>query len=180
MFPNETNSGLLQRAPLSPPPGNIRVATDARSFPQDSFTSYDGIEEKVASSIMDYMDSVFFLQFPLHGPIATIGGRGWLLWMLMHVRPFQIITNALCAQCHRSLQFGPSRTNLKFAQEREVEESLSHLLSELSHHIGRVNLQKMDFREGKFGILACTVQLIFLEVIISHTIQRWLNGIAWI
>lgn len=166
MLPNETNSGLLQMVPLSPPPSMLPIAADLRSFPQDSF-AYDSIEEKVASSIMDYMDSVFFLQFPLHSPVATIGGRGWLLWMLIHVKPFQIITHALCTECHRSLQGRSSRTDPKFAQERGAEESFSHLLSELSHHIGQVNLQNADVREGKIGILACTVQLIFLEVIIN-------------
>jgi len=172
-FSENTNTAFIQETGLSPPPTEISITNKGRSLSLDSSTSQISIEERNISSIMNYMDSVFFLQFPLQGPLPTKGGRGWLLWILIHVRPLQIITGALCAQCHGSQRFPPSSTNFDSAHENEFEER-SLLLSELNQYVGRVSAQDMDVREGKIGILACTVQLIFLEVMqlnISHVMQ---------
>jgi len=172
-FSEDTNTASIQQTGLSPPFREISITNRGRSHSLDSSASRISIEERNISSIMNYMDSVFFLQFPLQGLLPTKGGRGWLLWILIHVRPLQIITGALCAQCHGSQHFPTSSTNFDSAHDNEFEER-SLLLSELNQYVGRVSAQDTDVREGKIGILACTVQLIFLEVMqlnISHVMQ---------
>ncbi|KAH8592114.1 fungal-specific transcription factor domain-containing protein [Bisporella sp. PMI_857] len=161
---NDSESLALHKFAPSSSPSKSSPDKDARKLSQISYMFPAGFEEKGISSIMDYMDSVFFLQFPLHGPLPTVGGRGWLLWMLIHVRPFQIITDALCTQCHRSLHFPPTRIRSDNTHENEVDKISSLLLSELNQYIDRVSLQDSEFREGKIDILVCTIQLIFLEV----------------
>ena len=170
---DDINSAILPKtAPTTPT--NISVETKKRCLSLDSTTFCDDAVQIGTSSIMDYMDSVFFLQFPLHGPLAAVGGRGWLLWILIHVRPFQVITDALCAQCHRSLQSQTNHTSSNYVHDNVIEKNLSLLLSELNQYVGRVSLQDTNVREGKVGILACTIQLIFLEVRIQQLLLHLL------
>ena len=168
-FGDISSAFLPKTSPVTPLP-DLSIEPKKRCYSLDSTALCEELAEIGATSIMDYMDSVFFLQFPLHGPLPAPGGRGWLLWILIHVRPFQVITDALCSQCHRSLQSQPSHTSPNYTLDSERDKGLSLLLSELNQYVGRVSLQDSNLREGKIGILACTIQLIFLEVNYSYNL----------
>jgi hypothetical protein len=107
--------------------------------------------------LMHFLDDLFPLQFPLYKPSALEGGRGWLLPLLLRVKPLY----------HAALTFGAyyrtvalptisqsSRVAAKIERGKHFEICIRSLNQFAKH--------SCPYR--KLGIVTTVVQLTFYEV----------------
>ncbi|KAF7954140.1 hypothetical protein EAE96_005272 [Botrytis aclada] len=123
-----------------------------------------------ANLLMHYLDIVFPLQFRFYRPLASEGGRGWLLSILLHTRPLYHAALSLSAYhqsaYHQSAMYtrNGSKTSDNILEDLEKHHCLA--LVGLRQHIDRLSLEIGSGRtKTKVEILACMICLISFEVL---------------
>ncbi|KAF7908754.1 uncharacterized protein EAF01_004509 [Botrytis porri] len=124
--------------------------------------NYHGRE---ASLLMHYLDIVFPLQFRFYRPLASEGGRGWLLSILLQTKPLYHAALSLSAY-HQSAT--SSESGSKISDNILVDLQKHHCLAlvGLRQHIDRLRLEiGLGRTKTKVEILACMIFFISFEVL---------------
>ncbi|THV45537.1 hypothetical protein BGAL_0477g00070 [Botrytis galanthina] len=123
---------------------------------------YHGLE---ANLLMHYLDIVFPLQFRFYRPLASEGGRGWLLSILLHTRPLYHAALSLSAYHQSAMYSGnESKTSGNILEDLQKHHSLA--LVGLRQHIDRLSLGiGLGRTKTKVEILACMICLISFEIL---------------
>ena len=109
--------------------------------------------------LMQFLDNVFPLQYPMYRPGISDGGRGWLLALLVRTKPLYHAALALSA-CHRRtmiLGMSSCRTAALVQQEKHLEICIQLLKS--ASESGQYYCPK-----NGLGLATAVVQLVFFEV----------------
>lgn len=124
--------------------------------------------------LMHFLDVVFYLQYPMYKSSVHEGGRGWLLSLLLNTRPLYHAALALSAY-HRGTILLASKRNANHAATLvEQERHLAMCFSNFQIQIKNVHQFVRDKNPGEcLGVLACVVQLIFLEVRIGFCLKSF-------
>jgi C6 transcription factor Pro1 len=159
-IPGSSNSALLGR------PGTTRL------FPCEVTVLHPELETIL---LMHYLDVIFPLQFPFYQPSTADGGRGWLLALLLQSRPLYDAALSL-ADWHwnATMRHDPVQRSLNRGEtvEQGRENGFGYdkqlyvrAIAGLRSRIDILSQKGPD--EGlkdSIEVLACIVQLIFLEV----------------
>ncbi|KIV96457.1 hypothetical protein PV10_00327 [Exophiala mesophila] len=116
-----------------------------------------------SSHLMHYLDHVFPLQFPMYKPEGQLGGRGWLLSIILNNVPLYHATLALGAYHQRAtIPVHTSHRTYRAAtlvqQEQHLEICIKAFNQFASNHCPKSAL----------GINTAVVQLIFFELFTGH------------
>lgn len=123
---------------------------------------------------MHYLDNVFPLQFPMYKPSVLEGGRGWLMALLLKMKPLYHATLALSSYHRRKVALREASHHMcQVASVIEQEKHLATCLAEFQQIIRSINesLQTSTCAKKGTGVLALIVQLIFFEVFIFEFYQ---------
>ncbi|KAF5876912.1 putative regulatory protein [Botrytis fragariae] len=118
-----------------------------------------------ANLLMHYLDIVFPRQFRFYRPLASEGGRGWLLSILLRTRPLYHAALSLSAY-HQSATYTGIGSK---ASDNILEDLQKHhclALVGLRQHIDRLSLEiGLGRTKTKVEILACMICLISFEAL---------------
>lgn len=107
---------------------------------------------------MNFLDHVFPLQFPMYKPGILEGGRGWLLALLLRMKPLYHAALALSVHHRRTTMLAkisdPCRVALLVEQERHLE-----ICIKLVNMFAQGGCPK-----NGLGIVNAVIQLVFFEV----------------
>jgi hypothetical protein len=120
---------------------------------------------------MHYLDNVFPLQFPMYKPSILEGGRGWLMALLLKMKPLYHATLALSSYHRRKVALSETSHHMcQVASVIEQEKHLATCLGEFQRLMRSINesLQVSACPQGGMSVMALVVQLIFFEVFTSH------------
>ncbi|KAF7933920.1 uncharacterized protein EAE98_003629 [Botrytis deweyae] len=118
-----------------------------------------------ANLLMHYLDIVFPLQFRFYRPLASEGGRGWLLSILLHTKPLYHAALSLSA-CHQSAMYSGSGSKTSDNILEDLQKHHCLALVGLRQHIDRLSLEiGLGRTKTKVEILACMICLISFEVL---------------
>jgi len=106
---------------------------------------------------MHFMDTVFPLQFPAYRPKAQEGGRGWLLSLLLHIKPFYHIALALSTFHRRTITQSDLSHSSQITSLIEQEKHLESCLKLLGQ-------STQSCSTGGTSVAIPVVQLVFFEV----------------
>ena len=106
---------------------------------------------------MHFIDSIFPLQFPAYRPKAEEGGRGWLLTLLLHIKPFYHIALALSAFHRRTITQAELSHSCHISSLIEQEKHLESCLKLLDQ-------STQSCLTGGMSLATPVVQLVFFEV----------------
>lgn len=120
-----------------------------------------GLEFREAQLLMNYLDYIFPLQYPYYQDAPSLGGRGWLLWLLMKKGPHYQAVLTLSA-LHLHTQFPQASQN----RESELIEYHTNALQRLRHVLADSDVERfIENREQIVEFLACGASLISFEVV---------------
>lgn len=117
---------------------------------------------------MHYLDNVFPLQFPMYKPSIVEGGRGWLMALLLNMKPLYHATLALSSYHRRKVALSETSHHMcQVASVIEQEKHLATCLTEFQRIMRSINesLQTFACPKGGMSVMALVVQLIFFEVL---------------
>ncbi|TGO36240.1 hypothetical protein BHYA_0131g00180 [Botrytis hyacinthi] len=118
-----------------------------------------------ANLLMHYLDIVFPLQFRFYRPLASEGGRGWLLSILLHTRPLYHAALSLSAY-HQSAMYSGNKSKTSDNIHEDLQKHHCLALVGLRQHIDRLSLEiGLGRTKTKVEILACMICLISFEVL---------------
>lgn len=120
---------------------------------------------------MHFMDNVFPLQYPMYKPEVIEGGRGWLLSLLLKVKPLYHASIGLSAYHRGVVLRGMSSGMCTNSSIAEQERHLAICLTEFQDAIKSAENCFYDIvndslmrPENGLAIMSCSVQLVFSEV----------------
>ena len=161
--------------PLPPAQASIPSAYVPPTFSGAS----DSEGETEAAMIMNYLDTVFRLQFACYNPPADEFGRGWLLALLMRTKPLYHAALSLSAYHLHLALLNSNRAGCAKKCWRQMEKHYSLALTELQLQLN--NLKSCSGAEkarSSVEMLACINQLISLEVFLPFHLL-YLNRLYW-
>ena len=125
-------------------------------------------EEFDTELLMHYLDHVFPLQFPFYKPSVMVGGRGWLLSILMTTKPLYHAAISLAAYHRRSMLCRDSASKDHGFDLEPLERQYARALSELRQYLAKIgDKNKPRTQVENIDVLSCLAMLISLEVGIS-------------
>jgi hypothetical protein len=108
--------------------------------------------------LMHFLDNVFPLQYPMYKPGILEGGRGWLLALLLRMKPLYHAALALSAYHRRTIILAkishPCRVAALVQQEKHLEICMKSVNQFAQNSCPKNGL----------GIATSVVQLVFFEV----------------
>ncbi|KAL4950358.1 fungal-specific transcription factor domain-containing protein [Aspergillus filifer] len=137
---------------------------ESSQSPSEASDSADILSTEEATLLMHFLDEVFPLQYPAYKPDTMMGGRGWLLHLLLRTKPLYHAVLALSSY-HR-LIIGSARLSARcraFSAVRQ-EEQLQICLKEVQRTIREVDQFVQTRSCGPLGLLASIVQLLYFEL----------------
>jgi hypothetical protein len=116
--------------------------------------------------LMHYLDIVFFLQYPMYKSSVVDGGRGWVLSLLLRIKPLYHAALALSAYHRGAMLLASQRDESRYPINlNEQEEHLAKFFDEFRASTTRVGHFVEQRRPGDcMTVLSCIVQLVFFEV----------------
>ncbi len=114
------------------------------------------MEESVL--LMNFLDNVFPLQFPMYKPEIVNGGRGWFLALLFRTESLYYAALSLSAYHRRTIMLSKITHQFQLVMLMQQEKYLETCLSSVNR-----------FAQGScpnngLGIMTAVVQLVFYEV----------------
>jgi C6 transcription factor Pro1 len=114
------------------------------------------IEE--SNLLMTFLDDVLPRQYPMHKSTVSHGGRGWLLNLLINVKPLYHAALALSAHYCQVMDTTPARQSWQTAMFHEQERHLGICLELVSQSA------QLSCPNQSLGLAASVIQLLFFEV----------------
>lgn len=156
-------------SPDSPSDGLVGPASqyNATTTPEMTF--------REAQLLVHYLDYIFPLQYPYYKDEPSLGGRGWLFWLLMKRGPLHQAVLTLSALHHHTQSADASGD-----RESELIEYHTNALQRLRQVLRDCDMDRFaESREQMVEFLACGSALISFEVRF-HKVRRWIEliGIA--
>jgi hypothetical protein len=130
-------------------------------------SSFSAVSAEESTLLMNFLDEIFPLQYPVYKPDILEGGRGWLLYLLLRTKP--LYHAALALSSYHLMISGVSMISSEcrvFSVVRK-EERLAMCLQEVQRTIRDVQVFTKERTHNALGLLASVVQLVFFEVIPS-------------
>ncbi|KAL4965936.1 transcription factor domain-containing protein [Aspergillus stella-maris] len=116
-----------------------KINKESSQSPSETSDGADVLSTEEATLLMHFLDEVFPLQYPVYKPDTMMGGRGWLLYLLLRTKPLYHAVLALSSY-HR-LIIGSARLSARcraFSAVRQ-EEQLQICLEEVQRTIREVD-----------------------------------------
>ncbi|CAM1509906.1 Fc.00g002410.m01.CDS01 [Cosmosporella sp. VM-42] len=132
--------------------GDSPLAESMISLPKDEFFL-----------IMQFLDHVFPLQYPLYNPGILEAGRGWLLQLILQSQPLYHAALAFSAYHRRATIFAkishPRRASSLVQQEKHLEICIKSLSQSAQNSCPKKGL----------GVAFSVVQMMFFELFTGHS-----------
>jgi intracellular sulfur oxidation DsrE/DsrF family protein len=113
-----------------------------------------------AQLLVHYLDYIFPLQYPYYKDEPSLGGRGWLFWLLMKRGPLHQAVLTLSA-LHHHTQSAEAAGN----REAELIEYHTNALQRLRRVLRDSDMESFaESREQMVEFLACGCALVSFEV----------------
>jgi hypothetical protein len=109
--------------------------------------------------LMNFLDNVFPLEFPLYRPEILEGGRGWLLALLLRTEPLYHTALAFSAYHRRTIldaKMSQPRQIAAVVQQEKHLQICIQMLNQSAHNSCTIS--------NKLGIATSVIQLVFFEV----------------
>ncbi|TEY71799.1 hypothetical protein BOTCAL_0086g00170 [Botryotinia calthae] len=137
----------------------------------NNFFGTPAITSNEAALLMHFVDNVFPLQYPMYKPEVAEGGRGWLLSLLLNIKPLYHASIGLSAY-HRGVVLREASSG--GCTKPSIAEQESHLAICLTEFQEAIRSAQDYPKDGVYGreicvgsslaIMACVVQLVFFEL----------------
>ncbi|CEL10675.1 hypothetical protein ASPCAL13790 [Aspergillus calidoustus] len=127
-------------------------------------SSLGSVSAEESTLLMNFLDEIFPLQYPVYKPDLLEGGRGWLLQLLLRTKP--LYHAALALSSYHLMISGLSMISAECRVFSAVkkEERLAMCLEEVQRTIRDVQVFTKERSHNALGLLASVVQLVFLEL----------------
>lgn len=140
---------------------------DGYPAPPNSPTTPD-MAFREAQLLVHYLDYIFPLQYPYYKDEPSLGGRGWLFWLLMKRGPLHQAVLTLSALHHHTQSAGAPGN-----RESELIEYHTNALQRLRQVLQDCDMDKFaESRQQMVEFLACGSALISFEVSLR---QGWVS-----
>jgi hypothetical protein len=135
-------------------------------------SSLGSVSAEESTLLMNFLDEIFPLQYPVYKPDLLEGGRGWLLQLLLRTKP--LYHAALALSSYHLMISGLSMISAECRVFSAVkkEERLAMCLEEVQRTIRDVQVFTKERSHNALGLLASVVQLVFLEVFLVVGTKR--------
>ena len=120
---------------------------------------------------MHFLDHVFPLEYPFYNPSIFDGGRGWILFLLMRMKPLYHAVLNISAYHHSALIRAKNST-CKFQTWNELQKHHTLALQELHQDMEELCGSRQDNLDESIDVLASIVQMISFEVTFPNTYDR--------
>lgn len=138
---------------------------EALALSAEELTPFALIPPNEAKLLMHFLDIVFPLQYPMYEPEVFKGGRGWMLELVLGMKPLYHAALALSAY-HRRTSITGNATSQGFSTTTLVDQE-QHLEMAIKVVNQFAFSSCPNVARGRLGIMACIVELFFYEVL-SH------------
>ncbi|KAL3450273.1 fungal-specific transcription factor domain-containing protein [Aspergillus insuetus] len=158
-----------QGSPGAPPSGAGSETPNAESSEGTTpvgagGSSFRAVSAEESTLLMNFLDEIFPLQYPVYKPDILEGGRGWLLHLLLRTKPLYHAALALSSYHLMISGFSTISPKCRVFSVVKKEERLAMCLEEVQRTIRDVQVFTKERTHNALGLLASVVQLVFFEL----------------
>jgi hypothetical protein len=135
-------------------------------------SSFSSVSAEESTLLMNFLDEIFPLQYPVYKPELLEGGRGWLLHLLLRTKPLYHAALALSSYHLMISGFSMISSECRVFSVVRKEERLAMCLQEVQRTIRDVQVFMKERSHNALGLLASVVQLVFFEVFQSYLLSK--------